>query len=154
MPALLGGGSHATPHGSDCVPCSAACGVHGAHLWAQGLSPGECCGAAVGEHLQTCLWMTPGLTEQPTWSFGVEVTSSPSGGPWAWPGACTHSAACTLLSGSSAHPLPPDPPSTHWPHSSSLSLANYDHGCKVQPGPGPENRCLPVCSGEGVHCVQ
>lgn len=131
-------------------------GVRGAHPWAQGLLPGACCGAAAGERLQTRWYMAPGIREQPTWSFGVEVTSSPSqfgcSQGLAW---CLHTRCCLQPAlRSSAHPSPPDPPSTHRPHSSSLSLANYDHGCKVQPGPGPENRCLPVRSGEGVHRVQ
>lgn len=38
--------------------------VRGAYPRAQGLSPGECCGAAMGEHLHTHSWVAPGLTEE------------------------------------------------------------------------------------------
>lgn len=104
----LAGGSHAIPWGGDCMS-----GVRGAHLWAQGLSPGACCGA---EHPQSHSEAAPDLTEHPL--------------------GCL---ACLGAPGA---------------HSSPLSLANHDHSCKIQPGPGPENRCLPVRSGEGVHRVR
>lgn len=63
--------------------------------------------------------------------------------------------ACMALWAPSS--LPPPCPQIFPAHASltaPLSLANHEHGCKVQPGPGPANRCLPVRAGEGAHRVR
>lgn len=69
--------------------------VRGAYPRAQGLSPGECCRAAVGEQLQAHSRVAPGLTEE---VVGVEMTSCPLD----FPKTRSGSAACTLLTA----PLP------------------------------------------------
>lgn len=109
-------------------------------------------GACRAQQCELCLWSPP-----------VGAGSIPRGALW---GSSGRVSPDLLIGGSrsyrtdpSLRPLPPPCPQTlpaltNQPHISPLSLANYDHGCKVQPGPGPENCCLPVCSGKGVHRVQ